>query len=103
MNYPSAGTRYAAWWGADSFQLGVYDLVLDEPQLLFRNSTASQESALRPHIAGDLLVWLHVDVDPAPSAASCATRSCRRHAIPDRCIGARHAHDVERLVELLPR
>jgi hypothetical protein len=63
VNYPSAGNRFAAWWGADSFQLGVYDLVLDEPQLLFRNSTASQESALRPHIAGDLLVWMHVDVD----------------------------------------
>jgi len=63
VNYPSAGNRFAAWWGADSFQLGVYDLVLDEPQLLFRNSTASQEGALRPHIAGDLLVWMHVNVD----------------------------------------
>ena len=63
VNYPSAGNRYAAWWGADSFQLGVYDLVLDEPQLLVRRPTASHESALRPHIAGDLLVWMHVDVE----------------------------------------
>ena len=63
VNYPSAGNRYAAWWGADSFQLGVYDLLLDEPQLLFRRPTASDESALRPHIAGDLLVWMHVDVE----------------------------------------
>jgi hypothetical protein len=63
VNYPSAGNRYAAWWGADSFQLGVYDLVLDEPQLLFRRPIASHESALRPHVAGDLLVWMHVDAE----------------------------------------
>ena len=41
----------------------VYDLVLDEPQLLFRRPAASHESALRPHIAGDLLVWMHVDIE----------------------------------------
>jgi hypothetical protein len=63
VNYPSAGYRYAAWWGADSFQLGVYDLVRDEPQLLARHSIASQISELRPHIAGDLLVWVQVVLD----------------------------------------
>lgn len=60
VNYPSAGYRFAAWWGADSFQLGLYDLVLDEPRLLARHSIASQINDLRPHLAGDLLVWLHV-------------------------------------------
>jgi hypothetical protein len=62
VNYPSAGGRFVAWWGADSFRLNVYDLVRDEPRLVAVNSTASQESEFRPHLAGDLLVWRHVDV-----------------------------------------
>lgn len=61
VNYPSAGHRFVAWWGADSFQLGVYDLVRDEARLLLRSPIASQESKLRPHIAGDLLVWMHAE------------------------------------------
>lgn len=61
VNYPSAGSRFAAWWGSDSFQLGVYDLVLGGPRLLARHGIDSQENELRPHIAGDLLVWMHVD------------------------------------------
>ena len=60
VNYPSAGSRFVAWWGADSFRLNVYDLVRDEPRIVDTNSGASQESELRPHIAGDLLVWRHV-------------------------------------------
>jgi hypothetical protein len=63
INYPSAGYRYAAWEGADSFQLAVYDLLHDDELLLARHSIASQESELRPHLAGDLLVWLHVELD----------------------------------------
>lgn len=64
VNYPSAGYRYAAWWGADSFQIGVYDLVGDEAEVLERHSLASETSALRPHVAGDLLVWLEVVLSP---------------------------------------
>ena len=60
VNYPSAGGRFVAWWGADSFRLNVFDLVLDEARLVASNSTASQESELRPHLTGDLLVWRHV-------------------------------------------
>lgn len=63
VNYPSAGYRYATWWGADSFQLGVYDLVLDEPRLLARHGSASETNELRPHLAGDLLVWIHLVID----------------------------------------
>lgn len=61
VNYPSAGYRYAAWWGADGFQLAVYDLLNEDELLLARHSIASQENELRPHVAGDLLVWLHVE------------------------------------------
>jgi hypothetical protein len=60
VNYPSAGGRFVAWWGADSFRLNLYDLARDEPRLVAVNSTVSQESELRPHLAGDLLVWRHV-------------------------------------------
>ncbi|MDQ2674401.1 MAG: hypothetical protein M3Y40_07070, partial [Chloroflexota bacterium] len=63
VNYPSAGSRFLAYWGADSFQLSVYDLVRDEARLITRHTTASQESDIRPHVAWDLLVWLHVDTD----------------------------------------
>ncbi len=63
VNYPSAGSRFLAYWGADSFQLSVYDLVRDEARLVARHTTASQESEVRPHVAWDLMVWLHVDTD----------------------------------------
>jgi hypothetical protein len=63
VNYPSAGARFVAWWGADSFKLGIYDLGRNAPRLIGRSSEASQESFVRPHVAGDLLVWLHVDTD----------------------------------------
>lgn len=65
VNYPSAGSRFVTWWGADSFWLTVYDLVRDEPRLVARNPHESQESEFEPHIAGDLLVWRHVaPLDP---------------------------------------
>jgi hypothetical protein len=63
VNYPSAGARFVAWWGADSFQFGVYDLRDGHPRLIERYAEATQESVVRPHVAGDLLVWLYVDTD----------------------------------------
>lgn len=62
VNYPSAGYRYAAWWGADSFQLGVYDLVRDEPRVLSVHSIGSDTSDVGTHIAGDLIVWNEVSL-----------------------------------------
>jgi hypothetical protein len=62
VNYPSAGNRFVAFWGADSFRLAVYDLLRDETQLVAVNSVASDESEFRPHVAGDLLVWRHLRV-----------------------------------------
>lgn len=69
VNYPSAGGRFVAWWGADAFQFGVYDIVRDEARLLESYPDGSELNVLRPHVAGDLLVWLYVD-SSAPDAYS---------------------------------
>jgi hypothetical protein len=63
VNYPSAGTRFVAAWGADSAALGVYDLDLRAARLVDRNPANGEEHMLRPHISGDLLVWTHAIVD----------------------------------------
>ena len=63
VNYPSAGTRFVAAWGADSTALGVYDLDLDTTRLIDRLASAGDEHMLRPHISGDLLVWTQAIVD----------------------------------------
>ena len=67
MNYPSAGGRWAAWWGNDSFAFGVYDHLLDESRLIERNRVGSDTGVLRPHLVGELLVWLRV-VGSGPDA-----------------------------------
>ena len=58
VNYPSAGSRFVAWHGADSFSLGVHDHLLDEPRVIERSG--NDISLLRPHLAWDLLVWMRV-------------------------------------------
>lgn len=58
VNYPSAGGRFVAWRGADSFALGVYDHLLDEARVIERSG--NDTSLLRPHLAWDLLVWMRV-------------------------------------------
>jgi hypothetical protein len=78
VNYPSGGQRYAAWRGADSFQLGVYDHVLDEPRLIESNPTESDTSVLAPHIHESLLVWLRVVGSDADAVAE-----LRYAAMPD--------------------
>ncbi len=60
VNYPSAGERFVAWWGADSFQFGVYDHVLAEPRVIESNPPGSDTSVLRPHLHSDLLAWMRV-------------------------------------------
>lgn len=69
VNYPSGGLRFAAWRGADSFAFGVYDHVLDEPRLIERNPPGSDTGVLRPHILGDLLVWMRVIGSDADATA----------------------------------
>lgn len=61
VNYPSAGSRFVAWWGSDAFSFGVYDLVLGRPRLIVRYPTESEGNVLRPHVRGDLLAWIFTD------------------------------------------
>jgi hypothetical protein len=58
VNYPSGGNRFVASWGADSFNFAVHDLERGASRLIaaFDNGV---DSIMRPHVAGDLLVWLH--------------------------------------------
>ena len=60
VNYPSAGERFLAWWGADSFQFGVYDHILERPRTIESNPPGSDASVLRPHLHSDLLAWMRV-------------------------------------------
>jgi hypothetical protein len=69
VNYPSAGSRFVAWWGANAFEFAVYDLVEERPRLIERNAAGSHTNVLRPHIAGDLLAWLHVEGEGPDSRA----------------------------------
>jgi len=61
VNYPSAGSRFVAWWSADAFTFGVYDLLEGRTRVVERYTAASQANVLRPHVAWDLLVWLYVE------------------------------------------
>ena len=61
MNYPSAGSRFVAWWSADAFTFGVYDLLEDRTRVIERYPPPRAANVLRPHIAWDLLVWLYVE------------------------------------------
>ena len=63
INYPSAGTRFVAAWGADSTAFGVYDLDLGTTRLIDQYPSDGAEHILRPHISGDLLVWTYAIVD----------------------------------------
>ena len=61
VNYPSAGSRFVAWWSADAFTFAVYDLLEDRTRVIESYPAATQANVLRPHIAWDLLVWLYVE------------------------------------------
>ncbi len=71
VNYPSGGGRFVATWGADSSVFTVYDLERRASRLVVRYEDQS-EGVARPHVAGDLLVWMHRqegdtgDLPPAP-------------------------------------
>jgi hypothetical protein len=61
VNYPSAGSRFIAWWGADSYVFGVYDVERARARQIELYTAANDGNVLRPSIAGDLLVWMFVD------------------------------------------
>ena len=69
VNYPSAGSRFVAWWAADAFTFGVYDLLDDRTIVIEVYTGASGANVLRPHIAWDLLVWLYVEGEGPDSYA----------------------------------
>jgi hypothetical protein len=62
VNYPSGGSRFIAWWGADTGSFGVYDVELRAPRLIDRLPAEMNVSILRPHISWDLLVWMHARI-----------------------------------------
>lgn len=70
-NYPSGGGRFVAMWGADSSTFAVHDLERGASRLIATYDSGI-DSIMRPNLAGDLLVWLHLRTDglgngpPAP-------------------------------------
>lgn len=71
VNYPSGGGRFVATWGADSSVFTVHDLERRASRLVVQYEDQT-EGVARPHLAGDLLVWMHRqeadtgDTPPAP-------------------------------------
>ena len=58
VNYPSGGDRFVAMWGADALTFAVHDLERGASRLIATYDNR-MDSIVRPHLAGDLLVWLH--------------------------------------------
>lgn len=69
VNYPSAGLRFVAAWGADAFTFTIHDLDLEMSRFLERYEPETHQSVLRPHVAGDLLVWLYTTQGGPPDGA----------------------------------
>lgn len=71
VNFPSAGRRFVAWWGVADRAFGVYDLDLGATRLIDRWPAATNVHVIRPHVSGDLLVWMQAAVagpaDDAPA------------------------------------
>jgi hypothetical protein len=63
VNYPSIGSRFVAWWGADAFTFSVYDLVRQRARLVERHSSDSETNVLRPHVSSDLMVWMQATLE----------------------------------------
>ena len=66
VNYPSAGLRFLAAWGSDAFSFAVYDVDLEVSRVIARYDPTTHQSVFRPHVAGDLLVWLYTTVGDTP-------------------------------------
>lgn len=62
VNYPSGGGRFVAMWGADSFTFAIHDLERGASRTIVTYDNGV-DSIMRPHLAGDLLVWLHAQTD----------------------------------------
>lgn len=64
VNYPSAGSRFVAWWGSNTADFGVFDLARGAPRTVERYDPTGNEAVLRAHVHGDLLAWLYIDDPP---------------------------------------
>ncbi len=60
VNYPSGGGRFIAMWGSDASVFTIHDLARGASRLIARYDDDAH-AITRPHLAGDLLVWLHAD------------------------------------------
>jgi hypothetical protein len=68
VNHPSAGSRFLAWRANDSFTFGVYDMLEERTRVIEQHTAEAPVDILRPHIAGDLLVWMYVEDAERPGA-----------------------------------
>lgn len=66
VNYPSAGLRFVAAGGSNAFAFAIYDLDLETSRVIARYDHETNQSVFRPHVAGDLLVWLYTTVGDSP-------------------------------------
>ena len=64
VNYPSAGSRFVAWWGSNTAEFGIYDLAREAVRTVERYEPTGSEAVLRSHVHGDLLAWLYIDDPP---------------------------------------
>ena len=62
VNYPSAGARFIAAWGANTRAFGAYDLDLRTSRLIDRFPGDTNIRVLRPHNSWELLVWLQAEI-----------------------------------------
>jgi hypothetical protein len=62
VNYPSAGLRFVAAWGSDAFSFAVYDVDRETSRVIARYDHETNQSVFRPHVEGNLLVWLYTTV-----------------------------------------
>lgn len=74
VNYPSAGSRFVTWWGSATNTLGVFDLVRGHARTLVRHPPDSAKAVSRAHVAGDLIAWLSVEVDPVAGTSTSELR-----------------------------
>ena len=66
MNNPSAGLRFVAAQGSDAFTFTLHDLDLETSRVIEQYDPTTNQSVFRPHVAGDLLVWLYSTVSDSP-------------------------------------
>jgi len=65
IQYLSAGDRFVAVWGWESTVLELYDLIADDTVVIDRVEPTSSTAFVRPIAAGDIVVFIVGDNNPA--------------------------------------